>query len=51
MSENNCYVCGAKLSAWGAPGANKCKLCDHNVCDRHYRDGICSYCKEKMGKK
>ena len=51
MAENTCYVCGAKLSGWGSPGANKCRLCGHNVCNSHYKDGLCSYCREKMGKK
>lgn len=51
MAENNCYVCGKKLSAWGSPGANKCRICEHNVCDSHYKGGMCSYCWEKMGKK
>lgn len=51
MAENNCYVCGRQLSAWGSPGANKCKICGHNVCDSHCKDSMCSYCREKMGKK
>jgi hypothetical protein len=51
MAEYNCYVCGAKLSAWGAPGANKCRICGHSVCNSHIKDGLCSYCREKTGKK
>jgi len=46
-----CDVCGKELSAWGAPGANKCRVCQRLVCDNHYRDGMCPYCREKMGKK
>lgn len=51
MAEANCHVCGAKLSGWGAPGANRCRICSHSVCDAHFKDGICSFCREKLGRK
>jgi hypothetical protein len=51
MAEDKCYVCNEKLSAWGHPGANKCRTCGHNVCNKHFKDGLCSFCREKMGKK
>jgi len=51
MPEYNCYVCHVKLSGWGPPGANKCRICGHSVCNSHYKEGLCSYCREKMHKK
>jgi hypothetical protein len=51
MAEYNCHVCNAELSAFGGRGANKCRTCGHSVCNQCIKDGLCKFCREKMGKR
>ena len=43
-------MCGKNLDTLFAD-AHKCRLCGNLVCGRHVKDGVCTYCREKMGKR
>ncbi|MDO9575392.1 MAG: hypothetical protein Q7J55_02575 [bacterium] len=50
MAKDKCDVCGKKLDGFFI-GAYKCRICGRIVCSDHYKEGLCPYCREKLGKK
>ena len=48
MPEDKCDVCGKKLDGLFS-GANRCRICGRLICGEHYKNGLCPYCREKIG--
>jgi len=45
-----CEICDKDLGGF-LTDAVRCKICNRLVCGRCQKDRICSFCREKMGKK
>jgi hypothetical protein len=48
-----CDVCGKELHVGILSGnlGGRCRICGRLCCKDHYKDRLCPYCREKLGKK
>jgi len=49
---DKCDVCGKPLRAelMGGNFGGRCRICQRECCSAHYKEGLCPFCKEKLGK-
>lgn len=53
MTTGKCDVCGKNLYV-GILDDNvggRCRICQRLCCNTHYKDSLCPYCQEKLGKR